>query len=108
ANSRTYTHLTARLLEEFIMDAVYGVTAPGGNQEIVGFTGEYGMMAFHRAINDTFGNSGFIKNIEISAKPTSSPYHQNALEAGYQFVKYHLGNGRVLKLVHNPLYDDRD
>ena len=108
ANSRTYTHLTARLLEEFIMDAVYGVTAPGGNQEIVGFTGEYGMMAFHRAVNDTFANSGFIKNIEIAAKPTSSPYHQNALEAGYQFVKYHLGNGRVLKLVHNPLYDDRD
>lgn len=108
ANSRTYTNLTARLLEEFIMDAVFGISQPGTGTEIVGFTGEYGMMAFHRAINDTFGNSGFIKNIEIAAKPTSSPYHKNALEAGYQFVTYHMGNGRSIKLVHNPLYDDRD
>ena len=107
ANRRTYTHLTARLLEEFIMDAVFGISQPGTGQEIVGFTGEYGMMAFHRAINDTFGNSGFIKNVEMN-KPVSSPYHANAYEAGYQFVKYHMGNGRSIKLVHNPLYDDRE
>lgn len=107
ANSRTYTHLTAKLLEEFIMDAVFGISAPGSGQEIVGFTGEYGMVEFHRAINDTFGNSGFIKNVEV-ANSTPSPYHKNALEAGYQFVKYNMANGRSIKLVHNPLYDNRD
>jgi hypothetical protein len=34
--------------------------------------------------------------------------HTNALEAGYQFVKYNMANGASLELIHNPLYDDRD
>jgi hypothetical protein len=33
--------------------------------------------------------------------------HTNALEAGYQFVKYNMANGASLELIH-PLYDDRD
>ena len=37
-----------------------------------------------------------------------SELHTNALEAGFQYVKYKMANGSSLELVHNPLYDDRE
>lgn len=108
SNIHYYSHLSVRLIEEFLMDIFYGRVKPGKGREVVGFTGEYGMMQFHRAVADWMNKSGFIKNFEVFSSKTQSDLHPNALEAGYQFVKYNMANGASLKLIHNPLYDDRE
>lgn len=104
-----YSHLTAKLIEEYLMDIFYSRTTPGSKaRQIKGYTGEYGMLAFHRAIQDWSNKSGFVKNVEMYTNKTSSSVTTRGLETGYQFVKYHMANGASLELIHNPLYDDRD
>ena len=104
-----YSFLTTKLIEEYLMDIFYGRVKPGKGRAIKGFTGEYGMLAFHRAVTDWMNKSGFIKNVEVFTNKVNSPYTGNAvgLEAGFQFVRYNMANGSSLELIHNPLYDDR-
>ena len=47
-----YSHLSARLIEEYLMDIFYSRVKPGKQRRIKGFSGEYGMIQFHRAIQD--------------------------------------------------------
>lgn len=103
-----YSTLTATLIEEFLMDIFYSRTKPGQGRKVKGYTGEYGMLMFHRAIQDWMNKSGFIKNIEVFTTKVKSEVHDNALDGGYQFVRYSMANGAILELVHNPLYDDRE
>lgn len=102
-----FSFLTAKLIEEYLMDIFYSRVKPGKGRHVKGYTGEYGMIQFHRAIQDWQNKSGFIKNVEVYTNKVSSEYHTNALEAGYQFVRYNMANGSSLELIHNPLYDDR-
>jgi len=104
-----YSHLTAKLIEEYLMDIFYSRVKPGSQRKIKGFTGEYGMLQFHRAIQNWSEKTGFIQIVQdLTMQKTSSPYTSNALQAGYQFTKYVMANGAELELVHNPLYDDRE
>jgi len=108
AHVHRYSHLTAKLIEDYLMDIFYSRVKPGQGRAIKGYTGEYGMLMFHRAIQDWMNKSGFIKNVEVFTNGVKSEVHNNSLEAGYQFVKYNMANGASLELVHNPLYDDRE
>lgn len=108
SHQHRYSHLTAKLIEEYLQDIFYSRVKPGAGRQIKGYTGEYGMIQFHRAIQDWQNKSGFIKNVEVYTDKVQSPIHTNALQAGYQFVKYNMANGASLELVHNPLYDDRE
>lgn len=104
-----YSVLTAKLVEEYLMDIFYSRVKPGKSRKIKGFTGEYGMIQFHRAIQDWATKKGFIQVVDqMFIDKTQSPYHDNALVAGYQYVRYRMANGAELELVHNPLYDDRE
>ena len=103
-----YTHLTAKLIEEYLMDIFYSRVKPGKGRHIKGFTGEYGMLIFHRAVQDWATKSGFVKNIEVYSNKVNSEIHTNAQEIGFQYVKYNMANGSSLELVHNPIYDDRE
>lgn len=104
-----YTNLTAKLIEDFLMDIFYSRTSPGSQRKIKVFTGEYGMKIFSEAMNDLLSKrSWFIANGNFNpVQKTSSPYNSNAYAYGYQFVKYIMHNGAELELVHQPLYDDR-
>lgn len=103
-----YSTLSARLIEEYLMDIFYSRVKPGKGRKIVGFTGEYGMLQFHRAIQDVIGKKGFFQTVDTNfIGKDSSPYNSNALSYGYQFTRYIMANGTELKLVHQPLYDDR-
>ena len=103
-----YSKLSIPLLDQYLMDIFYGRVAPGSKgRNITGFTGEYGMAAFHEAISDVMEKRGLIKNVESFTSKTNSPYSNNAYAYGMQFVQYNLTNGGSLRLVHNPLYDDR-
>lgn len=105
-----YSHLTARLIEEYLMDIFYSRVKPGKQRRIKGFTGEYGMIQFHRAISDwAERKKGFISIVDTNfITKENSPYNSNALGAGYQFTRYRMANGAELELVHQPLYDDRE
>ena len=104
-----YSHLSANLIEEYLMDIFYNRIKPGTQRKIKGFTGEYGMIQFHRAIEAWNAKKGFIQIVDNTfVQKTDSPYNSNALAAGYQFTKYRMANGSELELVHNPLYDDRE
>jgi hypothetical protein len=96
------------LIEEYLMDIFYGRVAPGKGRQIKGFTGEFGMIQFHRAIEQWNQKKGFIQIVDNTfVSKTSSEYNENALVAGYQYTKYRMANGAELEMIHNPLYDDR-
>lgn len=105
-----YNVLSARLIEEYLMDIFYNRVAPGKPRHIRGFTGEYGMLQFHRAIQKLSDKRGFLQLVhsEGAIQKASSPYHDNALSYGYQFTQYKMSNGSTLELAHMPLYDDRE
>ena len=109
AHVHYYTDLTARLIEEFLLDIFYSRVKPGSGRKIKCFTGEYGMVLFNRAMQDIMDKRGwFIANSNFNpVQKTNSEYSSNAYAVGYQFVKYIMQNGIELELVHNPLYDDR-
>lgn len=104
-----YSHLTGHLIEEYLMDIFYSRVKPGSKRFVKAFTGEYGMINMHRAIQSWQEKSGFIKVVDTNfIQKTDSPYHKNALVAGYQFTRMRLANGCELEVVHLPLYDDRE
>ena len=103
-----YNQLTTTLIEEYLQDIFYGRVSPGQDRHVVGYTGEWGMRNFHKAIQSDIDNGGFIKNVEQFTSKVSSPYHTNAQTYGHQYVEYSMVNGAKLTLVHNPVYDDRD
>lgn len=102
-----YTQLSARLIEDFVLDQVYGRISPDTETNLFAFTGEYGMRAFHRATQNEFQKTGFITVDSNFIERTNSPLHKMALSYGAQFVNYKMANGRTLTLMHNPLYDDQ-
>lgn len=106
---KRYSHLSARLIEEYLMGIFYSRVKPGAARQIKGYSGEYGMVNFHNAIQDWASKTGFIQVVDqVVMQKGSSDFHENSLSAGYQFTKYRMANGAVLELVHNPLYDDRE
>lgn len=105
-----YTHLTTTLIEEYLMDIFYSRVKPGSKRKIKGYTGEYGMLLFHKAMQQLVDNSAWSivgGNFNPIEKVKSS-VHSNAYAVGYQFVTYKMANGAELELIHNPLYDDPD
>ncbi len=95
-----YTQLTENLIREFLLDIFFG-RVDMSNRNIVAFTGEYGMLAFHQAM----------MNASAPFLTTDSKFIQgsgNSMEFGGQFVKYNGPNGISLTLRHNPVYDDRE
>lgn len=105
-----YNHLTSTLIEEYLMDIFYARIKPGTKRSIKAYTGEYGMLLFHRAMRQLIAAEGW-SIVGTNFKPiteTKSEYHKNAYAVGYQFVKYQMANGIELELIHNPLYDDQE
>lgn len=104
-----YSVLTAKFIEEYLMDIFYSRKKPGEGRNIKAFTGEYGMLQFHRAVTDELSKKGFLTEVSNNfVEKSSSSYHTNAMSYGYQFTKYKMANGATLELIHNPLYDDRE
>lgn len=104
-----YTTLTARLIEDYLMDIFYSRVKPGKARQIKAFTGEYGMIQFHRAVMEWQQKKGFIQVVDqVMIKEVNSTYTEQGLQAGFQYVKYIMANGSTLELIHNPLYDDRE
>ena len=95
-----YSMLTEKLIREYLLDIFFG-RVDMSNRNIVAYTGEYGMLAFHQAMMNA--SSPFLT--------TDTKFIQGSgdnLSFGGQFVKYNGPNGITLTLRHNPVYDDRE
>ena len=95
-----------------IENALYELSAANLNMKERTFilnTGERGAAQFHKAVLDTV--SGWTP-IQVNAdavgmvKKTTSPLHENALAAGFQFTEFLAPNGVKLKVNVDPMYDD--
>lgn len=95
-----YNTLTEKLIREYLLDIFFG-RVDMGSRDIVAYTGEYGMLAFHQAMSNASAPFLTMDSKFISGEG------QN-LAFGGQFVKYIGPNGITLTLRHNPVYDDRE
>ena len=103
-----YNDFSLRTIEK----ALYELSAANLNMKertFVLFTGERGAAQFHKAVLDTV--SGWAP-IQVNAdglgmvKRTTSPLHENALSAGFQFTEFMAPNGVKLRVNVDPMYDD--
>ena len=111
-NTSFYNNFSLKMLE----DALYELSAAKlgfGERTFVLRTGERGAIQFNKAVLDTVSgwsayNTGLTYNADNlgMVKKTSSPLHENALSAGFQFVEYKAPNGVTVKLEVDPFYDD--
>lgn len=108
ANTTYYNTFSIKLLE----DALYELSAAKldmGDRYFVIRTGERGALQFHKAVlQDISGWTMFQINADAlgMVKKTSSPLHQNALSAGFQFTEFLAPNGVRVKVEVDPWYDD--
>lgn len=108
SNTMPYNTFSLKLIE----DALYELSAAKlgfGERTFIIRTGERGALQFHKAVLDTvsgwqaFQINGDAINI---VKKTSSPLHENALSAGFQFVEFLAPNGVKVKVEVDAFYDD--
>jgi len=108
ANTLFYNTFSLKLIEEALYDLSYGELELSKRIFLMR-TGEKGAVQFHKEIlKEVSGWSMFTLNgdaLQVVQK-ASSPLHQNALKAGFQFVEYMAPNGVTLKLEVDPYYDD--
>lgn len=98
ANRRSYTKLTASLLEDFLFDLCYNLLGQN-ERKFVALTGEMGMKEFDRVLKEKASGYSLIDTHFISGSG------QN-LTLGGQFTTYKMLNGVELTLKHFPLYDN--
>lgn len=100
ANRRTYTKLTADILEEFLFDLSYGLNG-FGERKYVALTGEMGMKELDRVLREKVAALGVTL---MDTKFVTGSGQE--LTLGGQFTTYKMLNGVELTLKHFPLYDD--
>lgn len=108
SNTIKYNTFSLKLIE----DALYQLSAAKldfKDRTFIMKTGERGALLFHKAVLDTIsGWRAFTingDNIGV-VKKTTSPLHDNALTAGFQFTEFMAPNGVKLKVEVDPYYDD--
>jgi hypothetical protein len=107
-NTIYYSTFSIKLIEDALYNLCYN-KLDFKNRVFLMKTGEKGAIKFHKAVTkEISGWQLFQFNGDAvgAVAKTSSPLHQNALKAGYQFTEYYAPNGVVLKLEVDPAYDD--
>jgi hypothetical protein len=101
SNRRTYTKLTAELLEDFLFDLSYNIRGQG-ERSFVALTGEMGMKELDRVLREKASSLGL--TVITGAQFITGSGQE--LTLGGQFTTYKMLNGITLTLKHFPLYDD--
>lgn len=108
-NVHYFTKFSLRALEDALGQIFYGKTS-FGKRKVVICTGEAGLRDFHRAVTDIaqgWHNISPTAETDKFIRKTSSEYHSQSLELGWQYTKYLAPNGIVVEVKHCPSYDDR-
>lgn len=107
ANVIYYNKFSLTVLENALYDLVKSSDAPKTRVTIK--TGMKGAALFHKAVMDTVSGWSTFQLDNASTKVVrrvSSPLHENALSAGFQFVEYQAPNGVIVSLDVDKAYDD--
>lgn len=106
SNIHRTNHVTTNLFEEYLMDIYFSTTGPSIKTLPI-FTGQVGMRKIHKAIDSLVDKKIVLDSKDVMSK-TTSKYNTNSLKYGYQFTEFNMFNGTTLKVVHMPLYDDKN
>ena len=98
SNRRSYTRLSAELLEDFLFDLSYNCLGTN-ERKFVALTGEMGMREFDRVLKEKVVTMNLIDTVFVTGSGDS-------LTFGGQFKTYKMTNGIELTLKYFPLYDD--
>lgn len=98
SNRKTYTTLTADLLEDFLSDLSYNVLGTN-DRKFVALTGEMGMKELDRVLKAKAAAYTLVDSKFISGSGQE-------LALGGQFTTWKMLNGVELTLKHFPLYDN--
>ena len=98
SNRRSYTKLTAELLEDFLFDLSYNCLGTN-ERKFVALTGEMGMREFDRVLKEKVATMNLMDTVFVTGSGDS-------LTFGGQFKTYKMTNGIELTLKYFPLYDD--
>lgn len=98
ANRRSYTKLTASVLEDFLFDLSYNILGTN-ERKFVALTGEMGMKEFDRVLREKASGYSLIDTHFVTGSGQE-------LTLGGQFTTYKMLNGIELTLKHFPLYDN--
>ncbi len=102
-----YSLLTANGVKEFINRIQYGRVAPAQRGELFLFSGEIGI----QKMSEVFMNELNRQNIQLLAdhfvtKNGDTGINSNALTIGAQATRWRMPNGTIIRLVHEPAFDD--
>jgi hypothetical protein len=98
ANKKTYTVLTADILEDFLFDLSYNILGTN-ERKFVALTGEMGMKELDRVLKAKAAAYTLVDTHFVTGTGQE-------LTLGGQFVTYKMLNGIELTLKHFPLYDN--
>ncbi len=105
-NQHYYTKFNIEMFERALVDFSVD-NKEFGERKYILRTGEYGAIAFHKAVSDSVKGWAYIGDGNAPAVTrTNSPYHDNAMSAGYQFTEYRAPNGVTITLDIDSMYDD--
>lgn len=105
SNQYYTTEWTAALYEDFLDNIQFDRVSPGSDRVLYGYAGSRAISKLHQALKNE--KIKMVVSTDIESVKVSSNYHKNAFAYGLQYTEYHMTNGAVLKLMHNPIYDDR-
>jgi len=105
SNLHYYNKFSTKLLREYLMDIFYNRVG-FKSRKLKVFTGEYGAMAFHEAVDND--SSKFLTMDTTNIKKSASDFNSNSYQFGRQFTKYIGPNGIEVEVHYNPVYDDRE
>jgi hypothetical protein len=98
SNKKTYTTLTANVLEDFLFDLSYNILGTN-ERKFVALTGEMGMKELDRVLKAKASAYSLIDTHFVTGTGQD-------LTLGGQFTTYKMLNGVELTLKHFPLYDN--
>ena len=106
-----YVDLSVDLINQIVTDMYYGKVV-GPDRNLILQTGEYGMLAFHKAVTQFVNGSGqpwaLVSSSESSPiyKTNSDWAKHNAFGFGYRFNEYQMPTGGTVKVIHNSVFDN--
>lgn len=107
SNIEIYNRLTARMLYDFIADAMKGNINLDQHRNIVCYTGIWGREEINRALQEELHKTtnGAILGDHFIGQ-ASNKYNSNSVVYGGMFTEYHLPINVTLRVEWMPLYDD--
>ena len=109
ANTTYYNKFSIKLLERTLLELATNKLGLQDRQFVIK-TGQWGALQFNEAVKQE--TSGWYPMFILDNSSTgvvqkvSSPLHQNALAAGYQYTEFRAPNNITVSLDVDPLYDD--